>query len=60
MLKNLPLVSMSMLVIFGIDVATILSPVLRINFSMIYMDSEFVLSINLLFGRMISLMKRFH
>ena len=60
MLKNLPLVSMSMLVIFGIDVATILSSVLRINFSMIYIDSKFVLSITLLFGRMISLVKRFH
>ena len=61
MLKNLSLVSMSMLdSFFGIDIATLISPVLRINFAKIHMDSEVVLSITLLFDRMLSLMKIFH
>ena len=55
MLKNLFLVSMSILDIFGIDVATVISPVLHINFSKIHIDSEVILSITLLFGRMLSL-----
>ena len=60
MLKNLPLVSLSMLDIFGIDVATIISLFLRINFAKIHMDSEIVLSMILLFGIMLSLVKRFY
>ena len=44
MLMNLPLVSLSMSDILGIDVAIVISPILRINFSKIYMDSEVVLS----------------
>ena len=34
--------------------------ILRINFAKIHTDSEVVLSITLLFGRMLSLVKRFH
>ena len=49
-----------MLDIFAIDVATVFSPVLRINFAKIHTDSEVVLSITLLFGRILSLVKRFH
>ena len=44
MLINLPLMSLSMLDIFGIDAATIISPVLRINFSKIHTDNEVILS----------------
>ena len=46
--------------IFGIDVTTIISSVLHINFAKIHTNSEIVLSMTLLFGRMLSLMKRFH
>ena len=46
--------------ILGINVATIISPILHINFAKIHMDSEVILSKTLLFGRMLSLMKRFH
>ena len=60
MLMNLPLVSLSMLDIFEIDVATVISPVLRINFAKIHTDSEVVLSMTLLFSTMLSLVKRFH
>ena len=49
-----------MLYICEIDIATIISLVLCINFTNIYMDNEVILSITLLFGRMISLVKRFH
>ena len=55
MLKNLSLLSLSMLDIFRIDVATVISTVLHINFSKIHTDSEVILSITLLFGRMLSL-----
>ena len=44
-------------IFFGIDVAIVISPVLRINFAKIHMDNEVVLSITLLFGRMFSLVK---
>ena len=54
MLMNLLLVSLSMLDIF------VISRVLCINFAKIHMDSEVVLSITLLFDKMLSLMKRFH
>ena len=40
----LPLVSLSMSDIFEIDVVTVISPVLRINFAKIHTDSEVVLS----------------
>ena len=60
MLMNLPLVSLSMFDILEIDVATVISPVLFINFAKIYTDREVFLSMTLLFGRMLSLVKRFH
>ena len=45
MLMNLLLVNLSMSNIFGIDVATLISPVLHINFALIHMDSKVILSI---------------
>ena len=60
MLMNLSLVSLSMSDILEIDVAIVTSTVLRINFAKIHIDSEVVLSITLLFGRMLNLVKRFH
>ena len=49
-----------MLDIFGIDAATVISPVLCINFAKIYTNSEVVLSMTLLFSRMLSLENIFH
>ena len=43
MFKNLSLVSLNISDIFGIDVVTIISLVLHINFVKIYKDSEVVL-----------------
>ena len=60
MLMNLPLVSLSMSDILEIDVPIVISPTLGINFAKIHTDSEVVLSMTLLFGRMLSLVKRFH
>ena len=60
MLMNLPLVSLSMLDILEIDVTTVISLILCINFTKIHTDSEVVLSMTLLFGRMHSLVKIFH
>ena len=60
MLMNLPLVSRSLSNILENDVATVVSPILRINFAKIHTDSEVVLSMTLLFSRMFSLVKRFH
>ena len=61
MLINLSLVSLSMSDILEIDVTIIISPVLHINqFPKIHTDSKVVISRNLLFGRMFSLVKRFH
>ena len=57
---NLPLVSLNMSNIFGIDATTVISLVLRINFAKIQIDSEVVISITLLFGMMLSLVKRLH
>ena len=57
---NLPLVSLSMSDILEIDVATVISFVLHINFAKIHTNSEVVLSMTFLFSRMLSLMKRFH
>ena len=58
-LMNLPLVSMSMSDIFEIDVATVIFSAFHINFTKIHTDSEVVLSITLLFDRMLSLVKDF-
>ena len=55
MLMNLPLMSLSMSNIFGIDAAILISLVLYINFAKIYTNSEVVLLITFLFGRMLSL-----
>ena len=60
MFMNLPFVSLSMSDILRIDVATIIPPVVRINFAKIHTDSEVVISMILLFGRIFSLMKKFH
>ena len=60
MLMNLPLVSLSMSDIFGIDAVTILSSVLYINFAKIHTNSEVFLTMTLLFSRVFSLMKIFH
>ena len=58
---ELPLVSLSMSdIFFGIDVAIVISPILHINFTKIHTDSEVVLWITLLFGRILSSVKRFH
>ena len=48
MFMNLPLVSLSMLDILEINVATVISPVLHINFDKIHIDSEVVISMTLL------------
>ena len=61
MLMNLPLLSLSMSdIFFVIDVAIVIFPILRINFTKIHTDSEVVLSITSLFGWMLSLVKKFH
>ena len=60
MLMNLPLVSLSMSDILKIDVAIVISFVLRINFTKIHADSEVVISMTLLLDKMFSLVKRFH
>ena len=57
MLMNLPLVSLSISNIIKIDVTTVISPVLRINFAKIIPDNEVVISMTLLFCRMFSLVK---
>ena len=61
MLVDLSLLSLSMSdILFGINVVTIISPVLHINYAKIHTNSGVVLSLTLLFGRVLSLMKRFH
>ena len=61
MLVDLPFVSLSMsYIFFEIDVAIVISPVLCINFAKIHANSEVILSMTLLFSRMLSLMKKFH
>ena len=57
---NLPLASLSISDILRINVATVISPILHINFAKIHMDSEVILSKTLLFGKMLSLVKIFH
>ena len=44
MLMNLPLMSLSISDIFGIDVVTVICSILHINFAKIHTDSEDVLS----------------
>ena len=60
MLINLSLVSLRMSDILGINVATIISSVLRINFAKIHTDGKVVLSMTLLFSRIFGLGKMFH
>ena len=60
MLKNLPRKFEHVGYFFGINAATIIYPVLHINFVKIYTDSEVIISMTLLFNRMLSLVKRFH
>ena len=60
MLMNVSLVNLNISDILEIDVAIVISLVLRINFSKIHTDSEVTISMTLLFGRMFSLVKRFH
>ena len=60
MLMNMPLMSLSMSDILEIDVATIISPVLRNNFAKIHTNSELVLLMTLLFSRTLILVKIFH
>ena len=60
MLLNSSLVSLSMVDIFRINVVTVISLALRVNFAKIHTDSEVVLSMTLLFYRKFSLVKRFH
>ena len=60
MFMNLPLLSLGTLDIFGIDATTIIYLVLHVNFSKIHTDSEVVISMTLLFGRMLSLVNKFH
>ena len=60
MLMNSSLVSPSMLNIFEIDAAIVISLILRINFAKIHTNSEVVLSMTILFSMMLSLVKRFH
>ena len=57
---NLPFVYLTISNILRIDVATIISLIWHINFSKIYTDSEVVVSMTLLFGRILSLVKKFH
>ena len=60
MFMNLSLISLSMSDVLEIDVATVISSVFHINFAKIHTNSEIVISMTLLFSRMLSLMKRFH
>ena len=61
MLVDLSLASLSMLdILFGINVVTVISPILHINFAKIHTNSGVLLSLTLIFGRVLSLMKRFH
>ena len=44
MLMNLPLASLSISNILGINVATVIFPILNINFTKIHTDSEVIIS----------------
>ena len=46
--------------IFGIDVTIVISLVLYVNFAKIHTNREVVISMTLLFGKMLSFVKRFH
>ena len=58
MLMNLSLASLSISNILGINVATVIFPILNINFTKIHTDSEVIISKTLLFGRMLSFVKK--
>ena len=60
MLMNLSLVTLSISDIFEINVVTVISLILRINFVKIHTNNEVVIFISLLFSRMFNLMKKFH
>ena len=60
MLINLSLMSLSVSDILEIDVLTVISSILHINFAKIHTDSEVVILMYLLFSRILSLMKIFH
>ena len=60
MFMNLFLVSLSISDILEIDITVVISLVLHTNFAKIHTDSEAIISMILLFGRMFSLVKRFH
>ena len=58
---NLPLMSLSICwIFFEIDAAIVISLVLHINFAKIHTNRAGVLSMNLMFSRMLSLVKIFH
>ena len=59
MLMNLSLVSLSMSYIFWNDVTNVISPIWYINFAKIHANSEIILSITLLFDKILSLVKIF-
>ena len=60
MLMNLPLACLNISNILGINVATVISLILHINFAKIHTNSEVIISKTLLFGRMLSLVKWFY
>ena len=60
MFKNLPPVSLRCQIFLELMLQLQFLLILRINFAKIHTDSEVVLLITLLFGRMLSLVKRFH
>ena len=60
MLMNLILVNLNMSDILEIDIVTVISPVLHINLAKIHIYSEVVISMTLLFCRILSLIKIFH
>ena len=57
---NLSFVSLSVSDIFVIDVTTLISPALCINFAKIYANSKVVILITSLFCRIFSLVKIFY
>ena len=60
MIMNLSLVTLSISDIFEINVVTVISLILRINFVKIHTNNVVIIFISLLFSRMFNLMKRFH
>ena len=60
MLMYLYFMSLTMSNILEIDVAVVISSVFRIIFAKIHTDSQVVISMTLLFGRMLSFVRRFN